>query len=99
MDELQTQLTAKIDEISKLVQQIVQFMMGNGSVSLSESMKDSVMQEYVPNLKEERRRFVNLTNLRLPHFVMKSLPLKVTTTRTLLQVLPVLRMSLLLKLS
>lgn len=43
VDELQTQLTAKIDEISKLVQQIVQFMMGNGSVSLSESMKDSVI--------------------------------------------------------
>lgn len=43
VDELQTQLTSKIDEVSKLVQQVVQFMMGNGSVSLSESMKDSVI--------------------------------------------------------
>lgn len=43
VDELQTQLTAKIDEISRLMQQMVQFMMGNGVVSLSESLKDSVI--------------------------------------------------------
>lgn len=43
VDALQTQLTAKIDEISSLMQQIVQFMMGNGAVSLSDSMKDSVI--------------------------------------------------------
>lgn len=42
-DALQTQLTAKIDEISSLMQQVVQFVMGNGSVSLSESLKDSVV--------------------------------------------------------
>ena len=42
-DALQTQLTAKIDEISSLMQQLVQFMMGNGAVSLSESVKDSVI--------------------------------------------------------
>ena len=43
VDELQTQLTAKIDEISKLMQQLVQFMMGNGAISLSESLKESVI--------------------------------------------------------
>lgn len=42
-DALQMQLTAKIDEISSLMQQLVQFMMGNGAVSLSESVKDSVI--------------------------------------------------------
>lgn len=42
-DALQTQLTAKIDEISSLMQQMVQFMMGNGVVYVSESMKDSVI--------------------------------------------------------
>ena len=37
------QLAAKIDEISSLMQQLVQFMMGNGAVSLSESVMDSVI--------------------------------------------------------
>ena len=43
VDDLQSQLTAKIDELSRLMQQVVQFMMGNGSVSLSESVKESVI--------------------------------------------------------
>ena len=43
VDALQAQLTAKIDEISNLMQQMVRFMMGNGSVSLSESVKESVI--------------------------------------------------------
>ena len=41
--ELQTQLAAKVEELSKLMHQVVQFMMGNGSVSLSESVKESVI--------------------------------------------------------
>ena len=41
--ELQTQLAAKVEELSKLMHQVVQFMMGNGSVSLSESLKESLI--------------------------------------------------------
>lgn len=37
VDKIQTQLTIKIGEISNLIQLMVQFMMGNGAVSLSKS--------------------------------------------------------------
>ena len=63
VDELQTQLTAKIDEISNLMQQLVQFMMGNGSVSLSESLKDSVIagvRAEFEKREDEMRQFYEL---------------------------------------
>ena len=63
VDELQTQLTAKVDEISKLMQQLVQFMMGNGSVSLSESLKDSVIagvRAEFEKREDELRQFYEL---------------------------------------
>ena len=63
VDELQTQLTAKIDEISKLMQQLVQFMMGNGSVSLSDSLKDSVIagvRAEFERREDEMRQFYEL---------------------------------------
>ena len=63
VDELQTQLTAKIDEISNLMQQLVQFIMGNGSVSLSESLKDSVIagvRAEFEKREDEMRQFYEL---------------------------------------
>ena len=63
VDELQTQLTAKIDEISDLMQQLVQFIMGNGSVSLSESLKDSVIagvRAEFEKREDEMRQFYEL---------------------------------------
>lgn len=61
LSELRRQLTSKIDDQSAMLSQLTQFLMGNGAVSLSDSLKDpiigSIREEF-----EKRERVLKEAN-------------------------------------
>ena len=56
--DIQRQLNEKMDEVADTVRQMAQFMMGKGSVTLSDSLRDAIVsgvrEEFEARLRDER---------------------------------------------
>ena len=55
-EQVQQERDEKVNEISVLVKQMAQYMMGNGSITLSEELKNSILAEFRAEQEEKDRK-------------------------------------------
>ena len=55
-EQVQQERDEKVNEISILVKQMAQYMMGNGSITLSEELKNSILAEFRAEQEEKDRK-------------------------------------------
>ena len=55
-EQVQQERDEKVNEISVLVKQMAQYMMGNGPITLSEELKNSILAEFRAEQEEKDRK-------------------------------------------